>query len=175
MTPAQIAQGIQQGDPAAAGALYEQLREWRYGIWRRIGAADADDLLHDAFVATLEFLRRGQMRNPDAMFGLVRGVLRNKEIQWIDRRRIARECVSIDFPWALAIPSAADDPEVALLVRERRRRALCGIRRLRPGDREIIVRFYLAEETPEQICTAMRLSPTQFRLKKSRALDRIRV
>lgn len=36
-------------------------------------------------------------------------------------------------------------------------------------DREILVRVYLKEQTPEQICREMALSETQFRLLKSRA------
>lgn len=39
-------------------------------------------------------------------------------------------------------------------------------------DREILTRFYLLEETQEQICEGMNLSETQFRLLKSRAKAR---
>ena len=39
-------------------------------------------------------------------------------------------------------------------------------------DREILTRFYLQEQTQEQICSEMKLSETQFRLLKSRAKAR---
>ena len=39
-------------------------------------------------------------------------------------------------------------------------------------DREILIRFYLHEQRPEQICEDMNLSETQFRLIKSRAKAR---
>ena len=39
-------------------------------------------------------------------------------------------------------------------------------------DREILRRFYLEEQSREQICSEMRLTETQFRLFKSRAKAR---
>jgi DNA-directed RNA polymerase specialized sigma subunit len=39
-------------------------------------------------------------------------------------------------------------------------------------DREILTRFYLYEQTQEQICDEMNLTETQFRLLKSRAKAR---
>jgi DNA-directed RNA polymerase specialized sigma24 family protein len=39
-------------------------------------------------------------------------------------------------------------------------------------DREVLVRFYLQEQSPGQICRDMRLTATQFRLTKSRAKAR---
>jgi DNA-directed RNA polymerase specialized sigma subunit len=39
-------------------------------------------------------------------------------------------------------------------------------------DREILTRFYLYEQTQEQICAEMSLTETQFRLLKSRAKAR---
>lgn len=36
-------------------------------------------------------------------------------------------------------------------------------------QREILIRFYLMEQTQERICREMRLTDTQFRLMKSRA------
>jgi len=39
-------------------------------------------------------------------------------------------------------------------------------------DREILTRFYLHEQSQEQICAEMGLSETQFRLLKSRAKAR---
>lgn len=39
-------------------------------------------------------------------------------------------------------------------------------------DREILMRFYLEEQSQDQICTEMGLTETQFRLLKSRAKTR---
>ena len=39
-------------------------------------------------------------------------------------------------------------------------------------DREILTRFYILEQTQQQICAEMDLNETQFRLLKSRAKQR---
>jgi DNA-directed RNA polymerase specialized sigma24 family protein len=39
-------------------------------------------------------------------------------------------------------------------------------------DREVLMRFYLKEQSPRQICRDMGLTQTQFRLTKSRAKAR---
>ena len=46
------------------------------------------------------------------------------------------------------------------------------LRRMPLRDREVLTRFYLHEQTQEQICAEMGLSETQFRLLKSRAKTR---
>ena len=46
------------------------------------------------------------------------------------------------------------------------------LRGISARDREILTRFYLYEQTQEQICAEMNLSETQFRLLKSRAKAR---
>jgi len=46
------------------------------------------------------------------------------------------------------------------------------LRSLPDRDREILTRFYLDEQTQEQICEDMNLTETQFRLLKSRAKAR---
>jgi RNA polymerase sigma-70 factor, ECF subfamily len=40
------------------------------------------------------------------------------------------------------------------------------------GEKEVLTRFYLWKQRPEQICSIMRLSETQFRLIKSCAKAR---
>jgi DNA-directed RNA polymerase specialized sigma subunit len=46
------------------------------------------------------------------------------------------------------------------------------LRSMSARDREILTRFYLQEQTQEQICAEMNLTETQFRLLKSRAKAR---
>jgi uncharacterized protein (DUF2384 family) len=46
------------------------------------------------------------------------------------------------------------------------------LRWLSARDRDALARFYLAEESPEEICAALGLTETQFRLIRSKALAR---
>jgi DNA-directed RNA polymerase specialized sigma subunit len=44
--------------------------------------------------------------------------------------------------------------------------------KLADRDKEILTRFYVDEQTPDQICSEMGLTETQYRLMKSRAKTR---
>jgi DNA-directed RNA polymerase specialized sigma24 family protein len=65
-----------------------------------------------------------------------------------------------------------DNPETTVMARQRAeiaRKVLNGVSR---RDREILNRFYVLEQSQEQICGEMGLSYNQFRLLKSRAKAR---
>jgi RNA polymerase sigma factor (sigma-70 family) len=64
------------------------------------------------------------------------------------------------------------NPEDAAIFHQRNELIQKVLRELGMRDREILTRFYLQEESQEQICVEMRLSETQFRLLKSRAKAR---
>jgi DNA-directed RNA polymerase specialized sigma24 family protein len=64
------------------------------------------------------------------------------------------------------------DPERRAIERQNVDVALRILESLPRRDREILIRFYLQEQSPNQICRDMRLTATQFRLAKSRAKAR---
>jgi DNA-directed RNA polymerase specialized sigma24 family protein len=64
---------------------------------------------------------------------------------------------------------APEDPERAAILRERTELVRQTLEKLSARDPEILVRLYIREQTPQQICCEMGLTETQFRLCKSRA------
>jgi DNA-directed RNA polymerase specialized sigma subunit len=58
------------------------------------------------------------------------------------------------------------------MIRQRAEIAKKVLRGISERDREILHRFYVEEQTPDQICGEMGLSFNQFRLLKSRAKKR---
>ena len=64
------------------------------------------------------------------------------------------------------------DPEGASLDYERTRLVEAVLGGLPPRDREVLSRFYLLEQPPEQICAELGLTETQLRLIKSRVKAR---
>jgi DNA-directed RNA polymerase specialized sigma subunit len=58
------------------------------------------------------------------------------------------------------------------ISREHEQMAESVLRSVSMRDREILTRFYLMEQSQEEICIEMNLSETQFRLLKSRAKAR---
>jgi RNA polymerase sigma factor (sigma-70 family) len=71
---------------------------------------------------------------------------------------------------ASSAPSPEDDAIAAELTASTHRI----LKQLAAQDRKVLTRFYLHEKTKEQICVEMKLTFTQFRLLKSRALIRLR-
>ena len=70
-------------------------------------------------------------------------------------------------------PSAVATPEETLAEREREQIMKQLLGSLTVKEQEILTRFYLNEQTKEQICREMSLTDSQFRLTKSRAKQRL--
>jgi RNA polymerase sigma-70 factor (ECF subfamily) len=78
--------------------------------------------------------------------------------------------LSLEFGLELAEP--CKNPESEIISRERAAIGRKALLSLPPRNREILSRFYLKEQTQEQICREMKLTETQFRLGKSSAKAR---
>jgi DNA-directed RNA polymerase specialized sigma24 family protein len=125
-----------------------------------------EDDLHEILLIVLEAIHGGNLREPACLMGFVRTVTHRQAVAHIrsniaHRRRFQRG--------AELAPSNDPSPEERFARRERLEVVL---KRLRSRDREILVRFYFHDQPPGQICLEMGLTPTQFRLFKSRALAR---
>jgi DNA-directed RNA polymerase specialized sigma24 family protein len=77
--------------------------------------------------------------------------------------------VSID---GFQFPQATPDAEACLIEREHQEIASRVLQAMGERDRELLIRFYLREQSPRQIQEELSLSETQFRLIKSRAKAR---
>jgi RNA polymerase sigma-70 factor, ECF subfamily len=101
----------------------------------------------------------------------VRTVVRRQVAAHIDQAvHKRRDHTSLDVGTGLRDSSST--PEEEAMDRERIELMLRVLRGLSGRDREILTRFYLHEQTQEQICREMNLTETQFRLLKSRAKAR---
>jgi RNA polymerase sigma factor (sigma-70 family) len=101
----------------------------------------------------------------------VRTVVRRQVAAFIDQAVQARR-ERLDVETGAQVPDGRENPEQHAMERQRTelmKRVLEGVSQ---RDREILTRFYLLEQSQEQICAEMRLSETQFRLLKSRAKAR---
>lgn len=161
---------IQAGDDTAEPELYSALsRALRFSIWRQLGPQDPDDVVHDVFIVAVDAIRTGRLDAPECLLGYVQKVTRNHIAGHI-RERIRSRQQSAD---AAVQPDHAapihPGPEQALLSQERIGITRQALNRLRHRDREILRRFYVLAQTPEQICREMHLTADPFRLTKSRA------
>ncbi len=160
---AMVAQ-IAEGDEAAMETFYRGFAGIRKFLGRKWGRDDVEDMLHDTWVETVVAIRAG-LRNPERVWGLARKVARSK----VAKRcaRAAAEQTAVGRP--LEFRDRQLNPEQRLLSDEPIRTALGA---LSERDREILTRFYLREETEEEIRAVMKMTSTQFRLAKSRAKAR---
>ena len=164
---------IRAGDPGAMTELYTVFtRGIRYLLLRTLGMEELEDRVHDCFVIVTEAIHAGELRDPARLMGYVRTVVRRHIAASIEEA-ILRRRTSVEFEEsAFTVSDWKNNPEQGLLARQRAeiaRRVFHGVSR---RDRDILRRFYLLEQSPDQICEEMGLSCTQFRLLKSRAKAR---
>jgi RNA polymerase sigma factor (sigma-70 family) len=122
-------------------------------------------------VIVAQAIQRGELRDPERLMGFVRTVVRRQVAAHIDGAIETRK-YQTEFDPAMTIADRTATPEQSAIDHEHQDVAMRILRSIPQRDREILVRFYLQEQTPAQICKDMELSETQFRLIKSRAKAR---
>ena len=143
----------------------------RFYLCRQLGVQDLDDRVHDTFVVVVQAIRRGELREPERLMGFVRTIVRRQVASHIDKAvQTRREQLDLDASSRVADPHG--NPEEAAIFHQKGDLIRKVLSELTSRDREILTRFYLEEETQEEICTEMTLTETQFRLLKSRAKSR---
>ena len=163
---------VRDGDPRAMTQLYQAfLRGIRYYLCRHLGVQDLDDKVHDSYLIVVQAIQKGELRDPEKLMGFVRTVARRQVAAHIDEAVHNRREVT-DVEVGTKIPDSRTTPEQRVLMDERTELMIRVLRGISQRDREILTRFYLYEQTQEQICEEMGLSETQFRLLKSRAKAR---
>jgi RNA polymerase sigma factor (sigma-70 family) len=163
---------IQAGDPAGMEQLYAVfVKGVRFFLWRQLGPQDLDDKVHDVFLIITQSIRRGELRDPERLMGYVRTVVRRQVAAHIDSAVNARRNQQSIDP-SLTLSDHQPDPERRAIEKEKQDVALRMLGGLPKRDREVLIRFYLQEQSAEEICRDLKLTETQFRLIKSRAKAR---
>lgn len=169
---ADLVDRIRTGDPSAMEELYRIFSTGvRFYLCRQLGAQDLEDRVHDAFVIITQSIRRGDLRQPERLMGYIRTVVRRQvaaQIETIVQAR--RNCSPADVGYVLR--DRHPDPEVEVIERQNTKVAIRLLQSIPPRDREVLTRFYLEEQSAEEICRDLDLTETQFRLIKSRAKAR---
>jgi RNA polymerase sigma-70 factor (ECF subfamily) len=169
---ASLVESIRAGDQDAMTQLYATFgRGVRYYLSRQLGAQEIDDKVHDTFLVVLGAIQRGELREPDRLMGYVRTVVRRLVATHIDRLVEERK-ERTDLEDGSLMADERVDPERDALRRQKVEIMQQVLHTIARRDREILTRFYLYEQSQEQICREMGLNDTQFRLLKSRAKQR---
>jgi RNA polymerase sigma-70 factor (ECF subfamily) len=168
----QLVEQIRAGDPEGMESLYRVFaRGVRFYLCRQLGPQELEDKVHDTFLIVVHAIRRGELREPERLMGFIRTVVRRQVAAHIDQAvQSRRERVEVDS--GAQVVDARFNPEEVLVLKQRAEIVVRALRDVSERDREILTRFYLLEETQEEICRTMSLTETQFRLLKSRAKAR---
>ena len=161
---------IKAGEPASMEKLYSIFRRGiRYWLVREIGPQDMEDRLHDSFIAVVEAIQKGQLREAPRLMGFIRTVVHRQIVQWIGEAIAKRESANTDTLEAFDVPAPQVNPEMAAIQNQETGLIQKAIGDINPKERAILVRFYLLCEPKESIMLEMGMTDTQFRLFKSRA------
>jgi RNA polymerase sigma-70 factor (ECF subfamily) len=163
---------IKAGDEAGMAELYAIFSKGiRFQLCRQLGPQELDDRVHDTFLIVVEAIRRGNLREPERLMGFVHTVVRRQIAAHIDAA-VSRRRSETDLDSTAPVADERASPEALAIARQKIDLMKEVLREISSRDREILTRFYLYEQTQEQICREMNLTETQFRLLKSRAKAR---
>lgn len=166
---------IAAGDASAEGELVQRYSRGLLYLLRRLGAPPelADDLHQETFRIVLERLRRRELDDPAGLAGFLRGIAHN--LMTAERRKTARRRTNPDeeqleqavHPAPSQLSSVLFDEEAATV------RKLIG-ELPNDRDRQLLLRFYVAEEDKESICADLGLESLHFNRVLFRARQRFK-
>ncbi len=171
-TFAEVVDNVRNGHPDGLDQLYRVFRILSASLRRQLGFQDFDDRVHDMFIVVAEAIREGKLREPGALPSYIYGVARLSLCSKIGIRT-RHERLSGSLRHWVTVRHRDESPEAVLADRERNDIMRQMLATLSAKEREILTRFYIHEESKDQICSEMNLTDTQFRLSKSRAKQRL--
>ena len=164
---------ILAGDPQGEELLYSTFSRGLRFLAAKHCPEHADDCAHDTILAVTRQIRQGQLKTAAALPGYLNIVL--KRTAW-NKKLEAERLGANDEVFTTVVQTHSDDrnnPQRLLELEERAQILREGLKSLKPQEREILTRFYLKGEQPEEICRKMNLTETQFRLNKSRSKQKL--
>lgn len=171
----ELVRRIVAGDSAAED---EVVRRYRHGVCVIIdqivrNPSATEDVSQETFKIVLEKIRHGDLREPDRLSGFICSVARNAAIDYI--RRARRSNSREETSNAENIADHAPSPLERILHEERARIVRQLILELKvERDREVLFRYFIAEEDKDKVCLALGLTRIQFNSVIYRALARFK-
>jgi RNA polymerase sigma-70 factor, ECF subfamily len=173
--PGELVSRVQAGDRQAEDEL---VRRYARGVSTIIARAGCprwmvEDVCQDTLRITIEKVRRGDVREPDRLSGFIASLARNLVIEHFRASSTRDPRPLLDWSGASSMESASQlqrllEEEQAQMVRT----VLGEMNSER--DRQILFRYYLAEQDKERICTDLGLTSLHFNRVLFRARERFR-
>ncbi|MFY9826024.1 MAG: sigma-70 family RNA polymerase sigma factor [Thermoanaerobaculia bacterium] len=172
---ADLVQRIKAGETDAEAELVERYSRGVLYLLRRLGVPPelAKDLHQEAFRIVLERLRGRGLNEPAGFVGFLHGAVRNLAVA--EQRKSARRRTDLDDEEV----SHALHPAPSQLQQVLRHEETAIVHRLigelaTDRDRQLLMRYYVAEEDKEQICADLGLDGVHFNRVLFRARQRFK-
>lgn len=161
------------GDADAEAGLAERYKNGIAIIIGRIVQDDfvTEDLSQETLRIVIEKIRAGEVREPDRLSGFICGVARFVAIEYIRKQRRTTGQQEPETAEHIRDPQANQFDKLWHKERAEIMRELLNELKVE-RDREVLRRYYFAEEDKEQICANLGLSSKQFNSVIFRALKR---
>lgn len=171
-----LVERIQAGERTAEAELVTRFSHGLLLMLRRLtgNPSLADDLHQETLALVLEKIRRGEVREPERLAGFIRSTARNLFIA--DRRKEARySSLPEDETESFPERSPAAAPFDRAAAEEEAQQVQQILSELRfDRDRQLLLRFYLRDDSKEEICSALEIDPERFHMLLHRARERMR-
>lgn len=131
------------------------------------------DVVSDAFLQVIEQLRRGTQVDPAKFKTYVVRVVLRTAAKYANRKRKVLTQADLASEEDYHADCPRPTPDIAYLLSQKAHLIKKGLDQLMPSDRDIIVRFYMAEQPKEEIMAAYGISHEVFRMRKTQALLRL--
>jgi RNA polymerase sigma-70 factor, ECF subfamily len=163
----ELVEKIQQKQAAGFEELYGLVKNFTFFLMRQLGSEELQDKVHDVFVTVAQAIQSGKLRDPERLIPFLTTVTRFYTYNQIERRISRRRVCTLSD--GVNPPDTRMNLEKNAYTQQRQRIAHEILNAMPRRDRDVLHRFYLEEQSKEQICQEMQLTPTQFRLLKSKA------
>jgi len=174
----QLAELVKQAHDGDPRAEEEIIRRHKDGVSIIIGrivqnSSSAEDISQETFLKVLEKIRCGEVREPERLSGFICSIAKNLAIEHV--RKIRKLTSREDGGNAEFIPDPGQDPFTRLLEKERGSVVLRIIGEMSvKRDRDLLMRYFVAEEPKDRICSDLGLTREQFNRVVFRALQRFK-
>jgi RNA polymerase sigma factor (sigma-70 family) len=165
---------IAEGEEQAETEFVERCGRTLRFLTRRFSRdeADAEDLYQETLMLALEKIRRHEVREPERLGAFLRSLAKNLSTGHYRRRNHEFERPTAEPP---DLPDQQQSPLGGLLHRERARITRLLLAGLTvPRDRDVLFRYYIAEQSSRQICTDLAIDTDHFYRVVYRARQRYR-
>ena len=152
----ELVERVRRGEEAAVEELQGVIANGiRFFLSRELGEENLEERVDLTFRVVVQTLQRDETGGADRLMGHVLDSIRAQVSAHVGKA-----------------PDREGGSQQSITFRRQRESMRSVLRAMSPRDREILRRFYLDEQTEEQICGEMELNPVQFKLLKLRAAAR---